>query len=42
VYPAAAIAHGQNESAARIFVDYLSSDRAKAIFKKHGFIVPAQ
>ena len=42
VYPAAAIAHGRNESAARAFVDYLGSPAARAIFQKHGFTVTAQ
>lgn len=42
VYPAAVIAHGKNQTAARMFVDYLSSAKAKAIFKKRGFLVMAQ
>ncbi len=41
VYPIAVIKGSKNEQAARSFVDYLSSARAKAIFVKHGFTMAA-
>jgi len=37
VYPAAAIASGHNQGAARQFVEYLNSAPARAIFQKRGF-----
>jgi len=37
VYPAAAIAGGHNEAAAREFVEYLHSPAARAVFEKRGF-----
>jgi molybdate transport system substrate-binding protein len=42
VYPAAAIAGGGHEAAAREFVEYLHSAAAKAIFEKHGFTMAVQ
>jgi molybdate transport system substrate-binding protein len=39
VYPAAAIASGHQEAAAREFVEYLSSSTAKAIFQERGFTI---
>jgi molybdate transport system substrate-binding protein len=42
VYPAAAVAHGPNEAAARAFVDFLASQVARAIFVRRGFVVSAQ
>lgn len=42
VYPAAAIAYGRNEDAARAFVEYLNAPTSRGIFVKHGFTVIAQ
>jgi len=42
VYPVAVIRSGRNEGAAREFVEYLNSPRAKAIFAAHGFTMAAQ
>jgi molybdate transport system substrate-binding protein len=42
VYPAAAIASGRHEDAAREFVEYLKSEPAKAIFVKRGFTMAVQ
>lgn len=39
VYPAAAIASGRHEDAARGLVEYLNSPEARAIFVKHGFTI---
>ncbi len=37
VYPAAVIKASHNEAAARKFIEFLSSRKAKAIFAKYGF-----
>jgi molybdate transport system substrate-binding protein len=42
VYPAAAIARGKHEDAAREFVEFLNSAPARAIFLKHGFTMALQ
>jgi molybdate transport system substrate-binding protein len=41
VYPVAVVKGSRNEQAARIFVDYLATPAAKAIFVKHGFTIAA-
>jgi len=42
VYPAASIARGKHEDAAREFVEFLNSAPARAIFLKHGFTMALQ
>ena len=42
VYPAAAVASGRHEAAAREFVEYLGSTAAKAVFEKRGFTITTQ
>lgn len=42
VYPAAAIASGHHEAAARAFVEYLDSAAAKAVFAQRGFTIARQ
>ena len=42
VYPAAAIAAGHHEDAAREFVEYLGSAQARAVFEKRGFTMAVQ
>jgi molybdate transport system substrate-binding protein len=42
VYPAAAVASGHHEAAAREFVEYLESAAAKAAFEKRGFTITTQ
>jgi molybdate transport system substrate-binding protein len=37
VYPAAVVKGSRNEAVARMFIEYLSSTAARAIFQKHGF-----
>lgn len=37
VYPAAVVKGSRNEAAARMFIDYLASPAAQAIFQRHGF-----
>jgi len=37
VYPAAIVKGSRNQAAARVFLDYLASPPARAIFLKHGF-----
>jgi molybdate transport system substrate-binding protein len=37
-YPAAVVKNAKNESAARVFLDYLASPDARKIFARHGFI----
>ncbi|MGO9516427.1 MAG: molybdate ABC transporter substrate-binding protein [Candidatus Korobacteraceae bacterium] len=41
VYPAAVVKGSRNPEAARMFLDYLSSPRAGAIFEKYGFTIAA-
>ena len=38
-YPAAVTADADNESGARQFLDYLRSEAARVIFRRHGFVV---
>ncbi|MGS0765859.1 molybdate ABC transporter substrate-binding protein [Syntrophomonas curvata] len=38
VYPVAVVKDSKNQEAARDFVDFLSSDEARAVFEKYGFI----
>jgi molybdate transport system substrate-binding protein len=40
VYPAAVIKRSKNQQAASDFLQYLSGDQAKAVFKKYGFLLP--
>jgi molybdate transport system substrate-binding protein len=40
VYPMAVLKQSKNVAAATEFVQYLSSEQAKAILKKYGFILP--
>ncbi|MBW4517271.1 MAG: molybdate ABC transporter substrate-binding protein [Timaviella obliquedivisa GSE-PSE-MK23-08B] len=40
VYPIAVLKSSKNPQAAREFVQFLESDQAQLVFKKHGFIVP--
>jgi molybdate transport system substrate-binding protein len=40
VYPAAIVRASTRRDAARRFLDYLTSDKAKAIFRSHGFASP--
>ncbi len=42
VYPAAVVASGHHEAAAREFVEYLQSAAAKAVFEKRGFTITTQ
>lgn len=42
VYPAAVVANGRHEDAAREFAGFLSSPAARAIFVKHGFTMALQ
>jgi molybdate transport system substrate-binding protein len=42
VYPAAVIAHGRHEEAARAFAEYLRTPAASAVFEKHGFTIAVQ
>jgi molybdate transport system substrate-binding protein len=42
VYPVAVVKGSHSEEAARIFVEYLASPAAQAIFVKHGFTIAAQ
>ena len=42
VYPAAAIASGHQEAAARAFVEYLESPAGKAFFAQRGFTIATQ
>ena len=37
IYPAAVIAASKNPDAAKAYLNFLSSDQAKAIFEKYGF-----
>lgn len=37
VYPAAVVKDSQSQTAAREFVEFLSSDKARAVFEKYGF-----
>mgnify|MGYP001321920663 CR=1 FL=1 len=37
VYPAAVVKDSKNQEQAKAFVDFLSSDKAAAVFEKHGF-----
>lgn len=39
IYPAAVIKSSKNADAAKDFLNYLSGDKAKAVFEKYGFIV---
>jgi len=41
VYPAAVVKGSRNEEAARMFLDYLGSAGARAIFEKYGFTIAA-
>lgn len=38
-YPAAVVAESRNKAAAQQFLDFLSSEKAKALFRKYGFLV---
>lgn len=40
VYPAAVVADSRQRAAAQRFVDYLTADEARGIFKKYGFLLP--
>lgn len=42
VYPASVVKGRRNEAAARIFIDYLASPAARAIFQSHGFTMATQ
>ena len=42
VYPAAVVASGHHEAAARAFLEYLQSATAKAVFEKRGFTIATQ
>lgn len=39
VYPMAVLKRGKNEDAAKVFVQYLSTNAAREVLKKHGFTV---
>lgn len=39
-YPAAVLAHAEQPAAARRFLDYLQTPAARAVFERHGFIIP--
>jgi molybdate transport system substrate-binding protein len=41
-YPAVLLAHGRENPAARQFVDYLRSEAAAGVFRKHGFLTVSQ
>ena len=40
IYPIAILRNSRNTSAARAFIHFLSSDRAKAIFQQYGYGIP--
>ncbi|HKM91762.1 MAG TPA: molybdate ABC transporter substrate-binding protein [Candidatus Acidoferrales bacterium] len=42
VYPAAVVRSSQNPTAAKYYLDYLSSAEARAMFEKYGFTTPAK
>jgi molybdate transport system substrate-binding protein len=42
VYPAAVVANGRHEDAARGFASFLGSPAARTIFVKHGFTMALQ
>jgi len=39
-YPLALVAGGKQQAAARRFADFLASEEAKAVFRRHGFLIP--
>ena len=40
LYPAAVISNSNDKAAAKRLLDYLTSDAGRAIFKRHGFVLP--
>jgi molybdate transport system substrate-binding protein len=42
LYPAAVLKSSRKQSAARKFLDYLASEKARSLLKSHGFSLPAQ